>query len=474
MLKRTVETVGREAVPTGEAAAPATGLFSPEKRLLTIGLTLVVTLIAFEALAVATAMPVVERELGGLSLYGLVFSGFMVANLVGAAYAGQSADRGDPALPFLGGLVLFAIGLVVAGAAPEMAVVVAGRIIQGLGAGIVVTLAYVGIARGYDEALRPRMFAVLSSAWVVPGLVGPALAGAVADHISWRLVFLGLLPLLPLSGVLTLPALRGLTAENNGESSGNRLMLSLVMASGAALILAGTVLETIAVIVPLVALGGVVAIASLRALLPAGTFTAARGMPAAVAVMGLMSVTFFGAEAFLPFALTDIRGQSPAVAGLALTSATLSWTVASWIQARQAGVWSRRAMTVGGFSLITVGVALGGSTIADEVPVAVAALGWAFGGFGMGLAFASVSLTILSDAEGGQTGYASASLHLADTLGIAIGTGIAGAIVSAGDSGGWSNTTSVATVFTVMTVIGVAGSMIALRLPGTPPIAART
>lgn len=466
-----METVGREAaLPASEAAQPS-GLFAPERRLLTVGLTLVVTLIAFEALAVATAMPVVEDDLGGLSLYGLVFSGFMVANIVGAAYAGQAADRGDPAAPLAGGLVLFGFGLTIAGLAPTMELVVAGRVVQGLGAGVVTTLAYVGIARGYDETLQPRMFAVLSSAWVVPGLVGPALAGAVADHISWRLVFLGLLPLLPLAGVLTLPALRGLKAEDNGASGGNRLALSLVMAVGASLILTATALNEIVIIAPLVAVGAVIAIAALRRLLPAGTFTAARGMPAAVVTMSLMSVTFFGAEAFLPFALTDIRGQSPTIAGLVLTSATLSWTAGSWIQAHQSGVWSRRAMTTAGMLMITLAVAVAGTTIADDVPVPMAALGWAIGGMGMGLAFASVSVEILSGAPEGQTGYASASLHLADVLGIAVGTGIAGAIVSAGDSSGWANTTSVGIVFVTMIAIGLTASAISLRLPRTPPAA---
>jgi MFS family permease len=394
---------------------------------------------------------------------------------VGAAYAGQAADRGDPAAPLAGGLVLFGIGLVAAGAAPSMGVVVAGRVVQGLGAGVVVTLAYVGIARGYEAALRPRMFAVLSSAWVVPGLVGPAVAGAVADHISWRLVFLGLLPLLPLAGVLTLPALRGLKSEENGEASeGNRLGLSLVLAFGASLILAATALDVIPIIVPLMAVGGIVTIVTLRMLLPAGTFRATPGMPAAVAVLGLSSVTFFGAEAFLPFALTDIRDQSPTVAGLALTSATISWTVGSWIQARQASVWSGRSLTVAGLLLITLGVVVAGSTIADGVPVPMAAVGWALGGLGMGLSFATLSVVILSGAPEGQTGYASASVHLADTLGIAAGTGIAGAIVSAGESAGWANTTSVGIVFAAMVAIGLLGSVLSLRMPRRPPAAEAT
>jgi MFS family permease len=115
----------------------------------------------------------------------------MLTNLVGITFAGQQSDHGSPAIAFALGLAAFGAGLVVSGAAPTMAVVVAGRAVQGFGAGCISTVAYVVIARAYDESVRPRMFAVMSTAWVLPGVIGPALAGAVAEHLSWRLVFLG-------------------------------------------------------------------------------------------------------------------------------------------------------------------------------------------------------------------------------------------------------------------------------------------
>ncbi len=425
-------------------------------------------MIGFEALAVATAMPVVEDDLGGLQLYGLVFSGFMVANLVGAAYAGLQADRREPAVPFAAGLGLFGAGLVLGGLAPSMEVLVAGRCVQGLGSGIIVTLAYVGIARGYSEALRPRMFAVLSSAWVVPGMLGPALAGVVADHLTWRLVFLGLVPLLPLAGVLTLPAMRGLAPGNDVRPGGNRLFHSVLLAAGAGLVLAASTQSEAIIIVPLVAVGFVVAVLALRALLPAGTFTAAHGLPAAVAVMAISSAAFFGAEAFLPFALTDVRGQSPTIAGLTLTAATLSWTAGAWIQAHRAQVWPRRSMVITGILFVIAGIAISGSVSANEVPVMMAAIGWAVGGLGMGLTYSAVSLTILSEAPEDQTGYASSSLHLANVLGVAFGAGVAGAIVGAGDAADWSTGTSTGTAFAVMVGLAVVASVAAMRLPGRP------
>src|SRR3990172_1734594 len=194
------------------------GLMAGGRRPLTVGLVLVMTLIAFEALAVATAMPIVERDLGGLRLYGLVFGAFMVANLVGIAVAGGQADARGPGRPFVAGLLLFAAGLALAGASPSMEALVAARVVQGFGGGAVATAVYVVIARGYSEALRPRMFAIMASAWVLPGLVGPGVSAAVAEHLSWRLVFLGLLPALPVVASLTLPSLVRMGAPpDNGQ-----------------------------------------------------------------------------------------------------------------------------------------------------------------------------------------------------------------------------------------------------------------
>ena len=119
----------------GGTAGPLEGVMSPGLRALTVGLVLTVTLVAFEALAVATALPAAERDLGDVQLYGWVFSAFLLASLIGIAFAGDRSDIGGPAFPYIAGLVLFGTGLVVGGLAPSMGVLVAGRAVQGLGAG---------------------------------------------------------------------------------------------------------------------------------------------------------------------------------------------------------------------------------------------------------------------------------------------------------------------------------------------------
>ena len=189
-------------------ACPAGGIWAPARRPLTVGLVLAVTFVAFEALAVATVLPVVGRHLGDLRLYGWVFSAFLLASLIGIVLAGTLADRVPLGRPMLAGLALFSVGLIIGGTAPDMPVLVAGRAVQGLGAGVVPAVAYVAISRCYPDKCRPRMFAVLSTAWVVPGLIGPAVAALVAAAVGWRWVFLGLLPLVIAAGVLVVLALR--------------------------------------------------------------------------------------------------------------------------------------------------------------------------------------------------------------------------------------------------------------------------
>ena len=159
---------------------------TPARRGLTIGLVLTITLVAFEALAVITILPTIKDDLEGISLYGWVTSAFQLGLLVGIVVAGGQADRRGPGPPFVAGVLVFMAGLTIGGLAPSMLVLVLARGLQGLGAGAIPAVAYAAIGRTYPEALRPRVFAVLSTAWVVPGLIGPALSALVAASAGWR------------------------------------------------------------------------------------------------------------------------------------------------------------------------------------------------------------------------------------------------------------------------------------------------
>jgi MFS family permease len=166
------------------------GVLAPEYRALTIGMVALITLVAFESLAVTTAMPTVAQALDGLSWYALAFGGPLASGVVAMVVSGSWCDSRGPARPLWHGTAWFLSGLVVAGLAPTMGVLVAGRVIQGFGAGLLTVALYVVVGQLYPARLRPRIFAAFASGWVVPSLVGPAIAGLIVQHTSWRVVFL--------------------------------------------------------------------------------------------------------------------------------------------------------------------------------------------------------------------------------------------------------------------------------------------
>src|SRR3954464_1835078 len=207
-------------------------------RALKVGLVSVVTLVAFESLAVITILPDIEADLGGIAWYGWVTTAFFLGTMIGIVFAGEQAHRRGAGPPYVVGLTLFAIGLVIGGTAPVMPVLVAGRFVQGFGAGVVPAIGYVAIGRSFPVEARPRMFAVLSTAWVVPGLIGPVLAERVSDAVGWRWVFLALVPLVAVAGSLVVPAMMRLgplddIAAPSGPFRRRRMVEAVRVAAGA-------------------------------------------------------------------------------------------------------------------------------------------------------------------------------------------------------------------------------------------------
>ncbi len=152
-----------------------------------------------------------------------------------------------------------------------------------------------------------------------------------------------------------------------------------------------------------------------------------------------------------------------------LTPATLTWTAASWVQARLAGRRSRRALATAGAVCIAVGIAMAAVVVIDEVSLAVIAVAWAIGGFGMGLSYSPTSLVALSEATPGRQGGATSSVQLADVLGAALGTGIAGAIVAAAASLDLTRRDALTVVFALTTLVSLVAILTARRFPPDPP-----
>ncbi|MDL4773338.1 MFS transporter [Actinomadura xylanilytica] len=459
---------------TGDGAAPEDGrmrLLSGPYRTATLGIVLVVTLEAFESLAVGTVMPATARDLDGFSLYAWGFSATLIAGLLSTVLAGGWVDRAGPVRPLVAGLGAFVAGLAVAGAAPSMGIFVLGRAVQGLGTGMTMVAIYVVIARAYPEALRPRVFAALSAAWVLPSLIGPALAGAVAEHLGWRWVFLGLVPLVIPAGIILIPTLRGITAvprdpDAQAVSGARRYVAAVATAAGAVVLLYGLG-DPGWTMVPVAAAGLAALAFGLPRLLPAGTLRMRRGLPSVVLVRGLLSGAFFATEVFIPLALTSLHGFSATEAGLALTTGALGWSAASQYQGRSSR--SRAFFVLLGAGFVTAGIVA--TTLVLQLSGWGAAPAWVLGGTGMGFAVGSLSVLLLHHSPEAEQGVNSSALQISDTLGSSLVVGVAGALVAGFGPGRLGAGLAVAGgLFAAIALLGV---IAAFRLESRPGPEAR-
>ncbi|MDN3354566.1 MFS transporter [Actinomadura sp. DC4] len=404
-----------------EPAVRPPSLLARPYRMATIGITLVIVLLAFEAMAVGTAMPVAARDLNGLPLYAWAFSAVFIAGLLANVVSGGWADARGPARPLLTGLVVFVAGLLIAGTAPTMVWFVGGRAVQGFGSGLASVPLYVIVARVYPEEARPKIFAAMAGAWVVPSLVGPSIGGLVAQHLGWRWVFLGIVPLVVPAALALIPTLRGL--RTRGTMPRGRMLGAVALSAGAAALLWGIDHRSA------VALAGLAALAyGVRTLMPRGMARLRRGLPTAVAMRGLLLGSMAGTEAFIPLALTTRFGFSPATAGIVLTAGALGWSAGSWWQGRFPG-GSRVRFAVAGACLHAAGVLA--VAVSFHVSGWLTLPAWIAAGAGIGLAYPALSVTVLRLSSGAAQGTNSSALQISDTLGSSLAVGLAGALVNA-------------------------------------------
>ncbi|MER7420330.1 MFS transporter [Micromonospora peucetia] len=427
-----------------DTAAPAApvdgeaGLFAPRLRAMTVGSVALISLLAFEALAVGTAMPTVARSLDGLALYGIAFGVTFAAAVLALVVSGIWCDSRGPQAPMWHGLVWFVLGLVLAGSATSMGVLVAGRAVQGFGSGLLSVALYVIVGRAYPEVLHRRIFAAFAAAWVVPSLVGPALAGLIVEHLGWRWVFLAV-PAVAVPAVLLIhPGLRAIGVTTaTGLPAGAVARIGWACGAGvsAALLHVGGQ-QRGAAAVGLVALALVGLLVCAPRLLPAGFLRAGRGLPTVIGLRGLASAAFVGAEVVIPLMLSRERGLSPTAAGLVLTTGALAWSAGSWMQGRMPAPRSRATLPRAGLTCVAAGTAVVTLAVAPAVPVWVGVLGWAGAGLGMGVLFPSLSVLMLELSAPGEQGRNSSSLQLGDSLFAATVLALTGAVLAAGAAPG--------------------------------------
>lgn len=419
------------ATATDTLPEPPT-LFSTGRAAACTGAVALTTMLAFEAMAVAAAMPAVAAALDGIPYYALAFGGPLAASVPGMVLAGRWCDRFGAVRATAWGLAFFAGGLLVAGLAPHMAVLVAGRVLQGLGGGMLGVTLYVGMGQVVPPALHPRLFSLFATAWVVPGLVGPTMTAWWVVHAGWRYVFLVVLAVLPVAAALLLPAFaklpRPASPSAHKPSSGSRLGFAVVGAVGA-LLLHGAAGSRWPQLMAGLAMAG----AAAWHLLPAGSLRAAPGLPSVMALRGLVAAAFATVEVFMPLALTRDHGWTLLQAGWALSTGALFWSLGSRLQAGLSETSQRERALRAGLTLVTAGITCVALTLTLPLPGVLTAVltvaSWALAGQGVGLAFPILSVQLLKISAPADQGRNSSALQLADALTTTTALAAAGLLV---------------------------------------------
>ena len=436
---------------------------------LTAGIVLVEFVAAVQALVVTTIMPAVRRDLGGLEFYGLVFSGYSLAGMAATPTAGRSADRLGPARPFLLYTALFAGATVLCGLAPSMPLLAAFRLAQGYGAGGAFTIAYAAVARAMPEAARPRVLALLSFAWIAPGLLGPGVGALIASTIGWRWAFFALIPIIVAAALLAVP---GLTRIGRAPAPPPPLSprWPIQLAAGIAIMISGLSLASW-ITPPALVVGAILTWPALRRILPPGTPRVRTGLPSCVVAAFCLVFGYVGADYFIPLLITGVQRGTLAQAGLVVTLGALSWSIGSWWQSRYVTQFPRAAVIRAGAAILAV--ALAGMLLAIPVhAIWIAAAAWVLGGVGMGAAYPTVWLQIMSSAPEDRVGTAVGSARLGETLGLALGGGVGGAAIALGAAAGAPLSFGLAVAFGIALLAVLGAILLTPRLTSANPDAA--
>ncbi|UUV29023.1 MFS transporter [Amycolatopsis roodepoortensis] len=440
------------------------GIFSREYRASTIGFACVMFLEGFAALALVTTLPVAVGQLDGLHVYALALGGFVTMSLFGSVLAGEIADKRGPRLLLILGLGLFLAGLLVAGTATTMWQLIAGRCVQGFASSVVVVGLNVTIAQSYPSKLRPKALSLMSTCWIVPSMIGPAIAGTVTELLSWRWVFFGLAILVSVASLIPLGFLRRLSpvADDERATPPGLVRAAAIVAVAAGILhfgASGLDLTHLA----FAAVGVVALVISVPRLLPEGTLRAARGIPAAILLRGLSAGIYFTLESYIPLMLINQRQISVTVAGVSFTGATLLWAGAAWLQGHPWAEVPRHRLVLLGSVVIAGSSVIAIFGVFGFVPPLTASAALIVAGFGMGLVMPSLTVLAFDHCPPEDQGRYSAAMQVSQGLGSVVLIGAAGALFNVGTAVEYPGALVYGVVFGFVTLVAVPACLLALR-----------
>jgi EmrB/QacA subfamily drug resistance transporter len=443
------------------------------KRRALYGVMLSVFLAAMESTVVATAMPTVVAGLGGVHIYSWVFSGFLLTSTVTMPLWGRLSDVFGRRPVYLIGLVVFLAGSALSGLAQTMAQLIAFRMLQGLGAGSLMTVGMTIVGELFGLEQRAKMQGYVSGVWGVASLLGPLLGGLLTDHISWRWVFYINLPF----GAIAILLLRGALPEGQRRPHVLDYPGLALFSVGVSALLIG-IMEAgrvgrwtgLDVVLPLgvagVGLGAFVAVErrAREPIMPLRLFR--HRMVTAATLNGFLSgMAMFGAISFVPLFLQSVSGMSATAAGFVLTPFVLGWVAMSIVSARLVLRLGYRVLVVSGMACLSVAFLLL-SRWGPGLTQAVAMRDALLGGLGMGLTFVPMLIAVQSAVPRPDLGAATSMTQFCRTIGGAVGLSVMGAVMIRRLAAGAPMADALHAVFTVGLVISVAAFVSAFLVPG--------
>lgn len=433
------------------------------------------TSIAFEAFAITTVLPVAMADLGGVQWYSLAFSATITAGLVGMVVGGNWSDHSGPRRPLLLGGGLFLLGLVLCIVAPNAAVFIVGRFLQGLGGGIDSVVLYVLIARQIPDGARPKMFGLFTTAWLLPSVAGPLLAGTLSNQTTWRTVFALILvgSAIALAGLLRNSRTDPAPAADHAPDLPRARMAAILGRRGLLAVVAAGILLALhfgaqlpgawALAVVLLAMAALLRAAG--AILPPGTLRLRGPAQRLVALRALLGATLAGTDVYLTLYLQTQRGFTPTSAGLVITAGAAGWAIGAWVQSRFPSTHDEHRRLI---LLATPLVAAAPVNVLlftlDLVPLAFVVAGSVIMGTGMGISNARLSTATLALAQVDEQGTYSSALQAGESMAVAATTAVMASILAATSAG-------FVLVYALLAVGGLATILIAARAPVVRPMA---
>lgn len=414
------------------------GLLTGNFKWIVPGLALYMVASGFEVVAVSVVMPTVARELNAMSSYSSAVAITVACSIIGILLAGPWADQKGPRIPITVGAVSMMTGLLFAGFARTMPFFLVGRAIQGIGVGLVNVSSYVIIGRELPPHLHARMFSVNAMSWILPALIGPAIAGLLVDTVGWRWAFWGVAPIFVIATVITLVGMRshGGAAEQNltGKEWRERVFRAFIIAVCICVLQpAGELIQegkVVLVVVGVIVIMAVLIVAA-RKLVPPHTLTMREGLPAVIASRLFLAGCYFSMESYIPLIGQSLRHVGPTQSGLLVASGSVTWGIASFLQARLPENLNRTKILTTGMASGAAGIVVTFTLALQQVPLAVAIVGWGIAGFGIGVAYPLASVMVLTLSQPGEIGNNSASLSMTEQLGTSTSLALGGVLFGA-------------------------------------------